>query len=321
MADDTEKDETHIDNLLDMFEGKSSTPADESNVQQGIPAGTGSAIKKTEKTGRPSTWDVGKHILNTVANAPNTKIGEQLADPVTAAALAAGAAGLYRSGAGINPLKPETFMQYQPRYTPPGSQPRLGGVHAYLESQLVPKVGTEGLSEATGKNVRTMHEAQEALKDVSAQPRTEKTLYRQVGGERKPVGARFIPAKPAVELVPQQSTLGRMGSTIAKAAPGLGTTGEWLKGALPTLGTVGKYAGIGGLLGDVGARAYSGDTTGAGISGVGGALGMMLAPEIGIPVALGSAAINYLRDHPEHLEALRSKIGNLGDMDLSGVQP
>lgn len=318
---DEEKGETHIDSLLDMFAGKAPAAADESNVLHGVPAGTGATLKKLEKANRPSTWDMGRHIYEALANAPDTKIGEQLADPAKAAALAAGAAGLYRSGAGLNPLKPETFMQYQPRYTPQGSQPRLGGVHAYLESQLVPKVGTEGLAEATGKNVRTMHEAQAALKDVSAQPRTEKTLYRQVGGERKPVGARFIPAKPAIELTPQQSTLSRMGSAITKAAPGLGTTGEWVKGALPTLGTVGKFAGIGGLLGDVGTRAYSGDTTGAGISAAGGALGMMLAPQIGIPVALGSAAINYLRDHPEQLEALRNKIGSWEDMDLSGVQP
>lgn len=301
---DEEKDETHIDNLLDMFAGKSSTPSEGNNVQQGIPAGTGAALKKADKVGRPSTWDMGRHIFDTVSKAPDTKIGEQLSDPATAAALVAGAAGLYRSGAGINPLKPETFMQYQPRYTPPGSQPRLGGVHAYVESQLIPKVGPEGLAEATGKNVRSMNEVQTALKDVQAQPRTAEPIYRRVNGEVKNVGTRYIPAKPAVELVPQQSTLGRVGSTVAKAVPGLGTTGEWLKGALPTLGMVGKYAGIGGLLGDVGARAYGGDTTGATISGAGGALGMMLAPEIGIPVGLGAAGINYLRDHPELLDKL-----------------
>jgi hypothetical protein len=177
-------------------------------------------------------------------------------------------------------------------------------VPAYLASQLTSNVSPEELAEATGKNVRTNPEVQTAIKDIQAKPRTSAPIYRRVNGEVKQVGTRYLPAKSAIELAPPQSTLGRMGDAITKVAPGLKPAGEFVKGALPTLGMVGKYAGIGGLLGDVGARAYGGDTTGAAISGAGGALGMMLAPQIGIPVGLGAAGINYLRDNPEIMDRL-----------------
>jgi hypothetical protein len=303
---DEEKDDTHIDNLLDLFAGKTSAPADENAIALGIPAGTGAAIKKAEKVNRPSTWDMGRHIYEALANAPDTKIGEQLSDPATAAALAAGAAGLYRSGAGINPLKPETFLQYDPRSIPlmDKAKGKLGGIYSYVESQLLPKVGPEGLAKATGKEVRTMHEVQQALEDITSKPANRAPVIKTVKGVPTVVRYAQTAARPAMDLTPLESTLGRMGSAITKVAPGLKPAGEFVKGALPTLGMVGKYAGIGGLLGDVGARAYGGDTTGAGISAAGGALGMMLAPQIGIPVALGSAAINYLRDNPELMDKL-----------------
>jgi len=303
---DEEKGETHIDNLLDLFAGKTSASADENDIAHAIPTGTGVAIKKAEKVNRPSTVDLGKKLLAAVADAPNTKIGERLADPATAAALASGAAGLYRSGAGINPLKPETFMQYDPRSMPlmDKAKNKLGGLYSYVESQLLPKIGPEGLSQATGKEVRTMQEVQEALQDISAKSANRVPVIKTVNGV--PTVVRYVQtaARPAMDLTPPQSTLGRMGAAISKAAPGLGTASEFVKGALPTLGMVGKYAGIGGLLGDVGARAYGGDTTGAGISAAGGALGMMLAPQFGIPIALGAAGINYLRDNPELMDKL-----------------
>lgn len=117
------------------------------------------------------------------------------------------------------------------------------------------------------------------------------SVQRQIASE-----ASNVPRAPAT--VPAQPALSTS-EKLLKMFPNAPKIVEAAKGALPVIGKTLNAAGAGANIFDVGSRVLDKDYTGAGISGAGGALAMLAAPEIGVPIGLSAALINYIRDHPE----------------------
>jgi hypothetical protein len=105
--------------------------------------------------------------------------------------------------------------------------------------------------------------------------------------------------KPTVPVNPPAKPSLSTSEKLLKAFPNAPKVVEAVKGALPVIGKTLNAAGAGANIFDVGSRVLDKDYTGAGIAGAGGVLAMLAAPEIGIPIGLSSALLNYIRDHPE----------------------
>ena len=271
---------------------------------------------ETEKKQTPTTAQLVAAAADKLgANSTNGSEG-MLSDPRFAGAILGGAHGAWKSGASFNPLNP-TFMQNNPRYNgikptprptfnPQGQTPVLhtqtGNASAAGttagENMMTNQTLNKSFANAPQGQIENLAEhgiKGPSLSQLHAQ--TGPTEVRLIGGKpfELPIGA----ADRAATHAPEVSKVSQAIGTLEKYAPGLKNSLEWIKGAAPTVGAIAKGAGIGGALADVGMRAYQGDKTGAGISGAGSLAGMMLAPEIGIPLAVGSMGVNYLRDHPE----------------------
>ena len=264
---------------------------------------------------RPSIADAAKKVAE---KAPAVQMSEiykwfQGKDPAVVAAALGGANALWLSGAGVNPFNPTTFLQYDPRY--PKKDPT--GVNAYTRSQVLSNTGTNDilakeLSAASGTPVRTTREAQAAITAVEAQGAARTPITKMVNGVPTVVRYAQAAGREATPLT-SPSVLGRIGDAMSSYLPGVKSATDWAKGALPTLGAVAKSAGTAGQAVDVGARLYTGDKTGAGISAAGAIAPWLLGPEVGIPASLAALGANYLRDNPDAQKLINSRLKNAAD--------
>lgn len=117
------------------------------------------------------------------------------------------------------------------------------------------------------------------------------------------VAAPIAPAQMAQQIAQpaEASLLDKVRQTAASKITGLAQ-------ASPMLATAGKVAGkilpgAGAALGGMEAynRAQAGDYLGAGLAGVGGLASFV--PGVGIPIGLGTTAINAARDYSKYAEA------------------
>jgi hypothetical protein len=243
---------------------------------------------------KPTTTQIVEGAKNAVSGGSDTKLAKFLSDPANAAAILGGGAGLYRTGASLNPLRPN-FLKH------PGGD--LSGLRGYVASQALHDTGASGVSpeavsEATGKPIRTMSEAQIGLEDLKAKNAQRIPVIKTVNGVPTVVGYRHASGKEATPLV-TSSLMGKAVNAIEPFFPGVRSAANFVKGALPTIKAVGQGAGVGLGIGDVASHLMQGDNTGAGISGLGAVLAGAAAPELAIPIGLSASAINYAREHPE----------------------
>jgi hypothetical protein len=123
------------------------------------------------------------------------------------------------------------------------------------------------------------------------------TIFEPLSTTRQIANEAAQAAHAPVAPLPQSPL--SMGDKLLKAFPNAPKVVEAVKGALPVVGKTLNAAGAGFNIADVINRMVDKDYAGAGISGVGGGLAMLAVPEIGIPIGLSSALLNYIRDHPE----------------------
>jgi len=280
-----------------------------------VPATATSAPKIT-------TADAAKAAKEALTDTENSDIAAFLNDPRNVGALGGSAVAAWRSGASFNPLNP-AFLQYNERYPNPHDVKR--GLNAYTASQVLSDVGESGidvkaLSKASGMPVRTMAEAQAAIEAIKAREAARSPVTKMVNGV--PTAVRYIQSagKETTPLT-APSMIGRVGTAVSEYLPGVKAATDWVKGALPTAGKVLGGANMGLQAVDVGTRAYGGDTTGAAISGVGAVAPWLLGPQIGAPVALGTLAVNYLRDHPEALARYKRNIAAQVELPPPSTDP
>jgi len=331
---DETKDETHIDNLLSLLGAKS----EEDKSMENLPyAGRGnvnpSLVNPLKKA--PTTIDLIKKSVDVLGGTDPSELGGVLGDPRGAGAIAGAGIGAYQSGASFNPFKPY-FLQNNPRYNgvtpPPRSTFNFEGAsnpNTPVYNTATGQASTAGRSAA--ENMLTNSVANqsfanapkgkiESFKNSGIEGPSLNQLHAEMGPtEVKMIGGRpmEIPLGSANPLptteTPPSSIAGKTIGALENAFPGAKTVAQWVKGALPTISAIGKGAGVGASLADMGSRAMQNDYPGMGISGI-GAAGMLAAPEVGIPLSLGSLATNYLRDNPEFrkkfLENIMNNIGS-----------
>jgi hypothetical protein len=331
---DETKEETHIDNLLSLLGAKS----EEDKSMENLPyAGRGNvnppSVDPTKKA--PTTIDLIKKSVDVLGGTDPSELGGVLGDPRGAGAITGAGIGAYQSGASFNPFKPY-FLQNNPRYNgvtpPPRSTFNFEGASSPSSPVYETATGKASMAGRTGaENMFTNQVANqsfanapkgriESFQSSGIKGPSLNQLHAEMGPtEVKMIGGRpmEIPLGSANPLptteTPPSSITGRTVGALENAFPGAKTVVQWAKGALPTISAIGKGAGVGASLADIGSRAMQGDYPGMGISGI-GAAGMLAAPEIGIPLSLGSLAINYLRDNPElkkqFLENIMHKVGS-----------
>jgi len=251
-------------------------------------------IASTDK--KPTSIDIAKKAVEVAKNLPTSNIGEAFLDPSIDMGLAGSYIGAKSTGASLNPLKLNTFMQTAPDV----AQSTAKGTQAWLNSALTQfpdgpqRLTVQELGDLTKMPVNTSKDIWQALVKLNGSPAVRTPVIKEVNGRPTTVGYRSTPAQMPIPLE-EPSALSKMGTFFEDVAPG---ATKFVKGALPTIGAAAKGFGVGATAGDVLSRLYRGDTTGAGISGAGGMAAMMLAPEYGIPAALAAYAINKSRDEP-----------------------
>jgi hypothetical protein len=289
-------------------------------AKQGNEDAEAAKAPKAKITAKPTTADMVRKAADVLGGTDVNSLASSLSDPRLAGAVLGGAYGLYKSGASLNPIKPY-FLQSNPRYSgitppprptftpPPPTTPVYGTATGQAstagktaaENMFTNQVANKSFAQAGEGRIANLAE-HGITGPTSAQmyAHTGPTEVVMIGGKPMeiPLGAANNLHTPEIPIQ-QEGQISRTMGSLEKSFPGLKTAGQWIKGALPTLKEMSHKAGVVGAAADVGSRAMEGDYTGAGISGLGTVAGMLAAPEIGIPAAVGSMGVNYLRDHPE----------------------
>lgn len=252
----------------------------------------------TSTNKKPTSVDIAKKGVEIAKNLPTNNIGETFLDPSIDMGIAGAYLGAKSTGASLNPLNVNKFLQTAPEVA--NAQGAAKGTQAWLNSALTQfpdapqRLTVQELGDLTKMPVNTSKDIWNALVRLNGSAAIRTPVVKYINGQKTTVGYRSTPAQMPIPLE-EPSAISKMGTFVEDVAPG---ATKFVKGALPTIGAAAKGLGVGMTAGDVLSRLYSGDTTGAGISGAGGAAALLLAPEFGIPAALASYAINKARDEP-----------------------
>lgn len=282
---------------------------------------------------RPTVGDFGSKVIGAVKNMDTNPIVKWLNDPAHAAALTGVPVGLWRSGANLNPIDPR-FLKYNPRPTEPAPRAAEAAVPAEKPQTPVYETSTGQASKAGRTAAENMFTNQSANKSWALAPEGKIESLKSHGiegpsmaniyGEMGPTEVRMIGGVPMeiplnsanVAATPVTNTTESVANAVKTALPGVSNAENWLRSVLPTLRTVGKTAGVLGGAADTAARAYQGDASGAGISGIGTGLAAMTPFPVDVAAGGLSMLANYYRDNPKLYEEHRRELESSNPEDV-----